>query len=138
MGNIHNLRRSAMQQIPARQDNIVQQLQELREKINAAGVGATPELEDQYLKLLYSHRSLAQSYALRERSLPPETTSLDAGLMKSIAFGEMLLEIYGGGSLVKSASADLERYADLLMQSSDRYAIELGEKLRKLIPNHGF
>jgi uncharacterized heparinase superfamily protein len=126
---IDSIHQKSIAAIPAKQDAIAAELDELRSQIQAAGIGARPKLEDRYLTLLRDMRSLDQSYAMGEMRSPD---AADPALQKSVDYGRLLLSVYGDRSLIKGASADLQYWGEKLVGSDDRVAVAIGEKLLRI------
>ncbi len=118
--------------IPTRQDALLQEIQQLREHIEAVGIGTDPKSEDRYLKALEQQRGLHQSYAMGKRAEPEEEKpAQDADLLKALDWGELLLSIYGGGVLMKAGGGDVEAAARRL-DGKGAIADELAGKLRAI------
>lgn len=118
--------------IPARQEVLLQEIQQLREHIEAVGIGTDPKSEDRYLKALEQQRGLHQSYAMGKRTKPEEEQpAQDADLLKALDWGELLLSIYGGGVLMKAGGGDVEVAARRL-DGKGAIADELAGKLRAI------
>lgn len=62
--DIERIHSGAVQQIPAQTESMRARLAELRQQIQAAGIGANPQLEDEYLKLLRHAKALDAVHAL--------------------------------------------------------------------------
>lgn len=124
------IHKAAMQRVPAMQQATHDELTQLREQIQAAGVGKDPDAEDRYLELLKHRRRLEQ---LAQMSQNPTTVSpeniLDEPLQKALDYGNLLLAIYGPGVLVKSAGADLMAHAATLRQFDDDRANALAQEI---------
>jgi hypothetical protein len=129
---IRDIHRRSLNSIPQRRNTTDESLNELRQKINAAGIGGDRASEDAYLKALRDRLYLDRSAALGEKLLPPDSTPPPPSLRKAIAYGELLLDIYGGGRLVKGAMGDVEAIAHTLLKSNHPQAKELAWKLKSL------
>jgi hypothetical protein len=115
--------------IPSRQNSLTQELSQLAEQIRTVGIGGNPELENRYLELARQRSLLDESYEMHPQASDP----IPSGLQKAIAYGEMLLSIYGGGALIKGARYDLESVGATLAQSQNQRASQLGKKLLALV-----
>lgn len=120
--------------IPQRQQAIADEMQQLREQIYSAGIGGNVDAEDRYMELLEHQGYLDDSWEMRPAT--PEATQPEAipsELQKAIAYGEMLVSVYGGGALVKGASADLGYWADFLGSMPYDRALQASKKLQELV-----
>lgn len=120
--------------IPAQQQELLSANSNLREQILTAGIGRNPEAEKAYLANLDRLYLLDQSYELAPDQ-PPDAPGMDADLAKTVRYGAMVLQVYGG-CLQKSANVqrDIHAIAQRLTDSDHPQAIALGKQLRKLSP----
>ncbi|MFB6215082.1 MAG: hypothetical protein ABEI54_04350 [Candidatus Bipolaricaulia bacterium] len=130
---VNQVRTDAIKQIPKKQQAINEQLQSLRKKIRNAGIGNDTESEQQYLRLLHDRQIADQIYAMN-----PPAEAVPPDLQKSIAYGQLLLEVYGNASqdaLQKSSTAqsEIESQGRYLAEQENLQARELGEKLLLLV-----
>lgn len=125
------IHKAAMQRVPAMQQANHDELTQLREQIQSAGVGKDPEAEDRYLELLKHRRRLEQLAQMNQEltTVSPEDTPLDEPLQKALDYGNLLLSIYGPGVLVKAAGADLMAHAATLRQFENDHADALAQEL---------
>jgi hypothetical protein len=130
------IHKTAMQQIPQQQQATQAQLLQLRDRIQSAGIGADPEAEEEYLALLSDRRKLEQLGAMNP-VLTLVSTPPGADLQKALDYGALLLEVYGGGVLVKSAAGDLAVHVAKLRSLGDSphgaIALELANDLEVLL-----
>jgi hypothetical protein len=124
---IDRIRGNLRDQIPASQQELSGQIEQMRSQLQQTGIGKDKDLEDAYLQALYNHRSLSQSYALREH-IPTRSQQLppDSELAKAARTAELMLAVYEGGRLVKGAALDLDSLAVQLERLGDR---KLAERL---------
>jgi len=128
------IHKAALQQIPRQQQANHAELATLREKIQAAGIGADPEAEDRYVELLRDRRKLEQLGAMHQDELTPVSPDpYDEALQKALDYGAMLLEVYGGGVLVKAATGDISIQVAKLRSLGDDRATRLAVDLEALL-----
>ena len=130
MNHINQLQRKRIGLIPPTQDRLMRDRDSLHERITNQGIGTNPDDDAQYLQTLQTLRSLDQSHEVARLKLPPEEVPAD--VRKSIDYGRRLLEVYGGGVLVKGASADLESLGAKLAGMSYSEAQQIGKELLSL------
>lgn len=116
--------------IPARQQNLLRDVEEMRSQIQATGVGNDHALEDRYLQALRSLERLDNSYEMGKRLLA-EDAPQDEALSKMVRLGNLMLSVYGG-QLRKSAqaTADIQRIGLALQQH--QLTKPLGDRLLRL------
>jgi hypothetical protein len=131
-GDVDRIHKAAMQQIPQQHQATHAELGRLRDRIQAAGIGADPEAEERYMQLLRDRRKLEQLGAMNP-VLTPVSTPADADLQKALDYGALLLDVYGGGVLVKSAAGDLSEHIAKLRSLGDDQADELAGSLEQLL-----
>ncbi len=107
--------------IPQRLGQIELELEGLRQRLSEIGVGTDLRLEDRYLELLQERRHLQQIWNNGQRLDPPHPIR-EEGLRKALRYGELLLAVYGGSRLSKSASQDIEIWVK-----------RLGDRVRVLV-----
>lgn len=127
------IHKAALQQIPRQQQATHAELNTLRAKIQAAGIGADPEAEEQYLTLLGDRRKLEQVGAMNSDVLTPVSTPYDADLQKALDYGVLLLDVYGGGMLVKAAAGDISVHIAKLRSLGHDRATSLAGDLERLL-----
>lgn len=129
------IHKAAMQQIPQHQQATHAELATLRAKIQSAGIGADPEAEERYMQLLRDRRRLEQLGAMNPVQTPV-STPMDEALQKALDYGAMLLEVYGGGVLVKAAAGDISTHIAKLRSMGHDRATRLAEDLARCIPEN--
>jgi hypothetical protein len=127
------IHKAAMQRVPQQHQAVQTELAQLRERIQAAGIGKDPEAEDRYLELLKHQRKLGQLGAMNADLLTPVSPEPGADLQKALDWGNLLLSVYGGGILIKSAAGDISAAALRLRGLEDERAIELAKSLEGLL-----
>lgn len=134
--DVARIHQAAMQQIPQQQQANHAELATLRDRIQSAGIGADPEAEEEYLALLSDRRKLEQLGAMNP-ALTPVSTPPGDDLQKALDYGAFLLDVYGGGVLVKSAAGDLAGHAAKLRSLGGSphgaFALELANDLEVLL-----
>ena len=123
--------KSAADSISQRHQQMQAEMEELRQLIYTQGIGIDPASEDRYLELLRDFRSLHQSHEL-SKQLPtlPEESVEDKQLQKALDYGQMLLDVYSGGLLVKAASGDITAHISRLQQWPHPKALAIIRKLK--------
>lgn len=124
---IADIHARSLSSIPARQQVMLPELNQLRAHIQSVGIGADEAAENQYLTLLRDMRMLDQSYVMGAKGTDDDLMSPD--LQKALDYGELLLSVYGNGALVKGASSDLQLHGQRLLALGDHRAVELGRSL---------
>lgn len=127
------IHKAAMQQIPRQQQATQAELATLRDRIQAAGIGADPEAEERYLELLRHRRQLEQLATMNPAPTPVSTEPADPALQKTLDYGAMLLEVYGGGVLVKAATGDISVQIAKLRSLGHDQATRLASLLEGLL-----
>lgn len=128
---IADIHARSLASIPARQNVMLPELNQLRARIQSVGIGADKEAEDRYLTLQRNLRILDQSYVMGGGRQDEDSISPD--LKKALEYGELLLSIYGEGALIKGADSDLRSHGLKLLKLDDRRATELGRSLLELV-----
>jgi Inorganic Pyrophosphatase len=126
--HIQQIHQRSIANIPLTLKRIGEELETLREQIRRSGIGTDKPSEAKYLRLLAQRRQLEQSLAM---SAKPADKPVDAKLQKSIEYGELLLDIYGSGVLIKGAAQDLEFYGRKLAECGDERGRAIGFQLLK-------
>lgn len=120
--------------VVTRQQQLLSQLEEMRSRIQAGGIGSDPSLEDEYLKTLDDLGRLDNSYEMGKRLLPPEPAPapMPEHLTKFARLGRILIGVYGG-ELQKSGEvcSDMERVGRVLVRYPE--TSELGDRLLKSV-----
>lgn len=130
------IHREAMGTLPGQEAKLRGEIEHLRGIIQQAGVGKNQPAEDRYLQVLHQLRQVSQLQAMNP---VPTTVStpLDPALEKALAYGELLLDVYGGGVLVKAATTDIWRHILTLRSHGDApngaIALELASDLEALL-----
>lgn len=135
--SVQGIANKARSQIPQQQQRMQAEINQLRSQIQTAGIGADPESEARYLDLLTSQRRLEQIHMMN----PPSASTIvdspveDESLQKALRHGQLLLEIYGDGLLIKSAIADIQNHIGRLVSfdhpRSDCLALDLLKAARR-------
>jgi hypothetical protein len=129
------IHKSAMQQVPGQRQAVQTELVGLRARIQSVGIGNDVEAEERYLELLRHQRRLEQLGAINADVLNPMTTEPGTALQKALDWGNLLLSVYGGGMLVKSAAGDISTAILRLRGLGDERAATLATKLEALCNN---
>lgn len=137
MRSIRSLHKSRSATIPNRQTAMLQQVQQLRQRIQAAGVGGNPQAENQYLELLEDLRYLDQSFEMSAMTFPDTQRSVaeqvPPELQKSLNYGRLLLSVYAVGALVKGAGSDLRAWGERLTAQDHPECKRVGGLLLSLL-----
>lgn len=96
---------AAASTIEARQQNMLDEISDLREAIDEAGIGGDRAAEDRYIELLKDFRALHQGHALTSSLTAEETIPDD--LQKALDRAKLMHQIYRDGVLIKGAQMDL-------------------------------
>lgn len=127
-----SISKSAAKSLEGRTQGMAQQIAELRQTIQAQGLGTDPASEDRYLELLRDYRSLHQSSALN-RHIPEPPTPIPSELAKTLRWGHLLLSVYGGQRrLIKGCLTDIWNARQELAKWNDPRAIALESQLANL------
>lgn len=124
--------KAAASTLESRHQNMLQQIQQLRQTITDQGLGADPASEDRYLALLSDFRSLHQSHALSQQ-LPALPDPPMDDLSKAVRYGRLLLGVYGPGVLVKGANSDIANHAKILRRFEHPQATLIASQLEALL-----
>ncbi|MCD8487962.1 MAG: hypothetical protein LRZ84_14800 [Desertifilum sp.] len=132
---IKDIHRKSLLQIPAKQEAINRQLQQLATEIRQAGLGSNPQLEDKYLSLVRDRQLFDQSWHIGDRkgALTEPAPPLDERLNKAIAWGELILSVYGESSLVKGSLPDIIDAINLLESFNRKESEDLSNRLKSLV-----
>ncbi len=138
--HVKKIYQKSVSNIPATQQKLLLELQNLQKEIEESGLGANPEAEDRYLQLLEDIDNLDASYQMAGGA------KSDESLRKSLAeeidnrfilYGRWLLRVYGNGVLVKGAQGDLRKVASRLEKMSHPVAQGVAAELFALCGNLG-
>ncbi|MBT9316315.1 hypothetical protein [Leptothoe spongobia] len=94
----------ARNQSSVTQSSLLPDIDSLRTQIESAGVGANPELEDDYLETLRTFRRLGQ---VAQSGSSKVTTSVSTELAKTLRIVDLYQSVYGQGALRKSTGGNV-------------------------------
>ena len=125
--------KSAAATLEDRHQDLLMEINRLRQSIAEQGLGADPASEDRYLELLRDFRSLHQSHALSQQLPEMPEPPMDEELSKAVRYGRLLVEVYRPGVLVKQANADILSHVKTLRRFEHPQAIALATELSTLL-----